>query len=285
MVAVAAALWGTIGLFVDYLATEGFSIVDIVAFRVSVSAVLLFGFLKVKYPSLLKISLSDLYLFFGTGVLSILFFNWSYFTAIRETSLSIAVVFLYTGPTFVVIMSRIFFKEKITKNKQLALLLTFVGIVLVSEIYSESGNLSVYGLMVGIGAGFGYALYSIFSKLALKKYRPLTILFYTFLTASIFVIPFSQLFTVETLDNLSNSVTVLTVLGLAIFPTVLAYLLYTEGLKNIEAGKASITAMTEPLAATLIGIFIFGDLLSLLQIIGMISILLSVLLIQNRRIR
>ena len=282
MVAIAAALWGTLGIYIDYLTSAGFSTIDIVAFRVIVSVVLLWGYLRLKNPALLKISLKDFYLFFGTGVLSILFFNWSYFTAISETSLSIAVVLLYTGPTFVVIMSRIFFMEQITKNKQVALLLTLIGIVFVSEMYPGSGNLSMYGLIVGVGAGFGYALYSIFSKLALKKYRPLTILFYTFLTASVFILPFTQIFTVETVHKITNPETGLTILGLAIFPTVLAYLLYTEGLKKIEAGNASITAMTEPVAATLIGIFMFGEVLSALQVSGMILVLLSVLLIQKR---
>lgn len=285
MVAAAAALWGTIGIYVDYLSNEGFSATDIVAFRVSVSAVLLWLYLKIKDPSLLKISFKDLYLFLGTGVLSILFFNWSYFTAIRETTLSLAVVLLYTGPTFVVIMSRIIFSEQITKNKQIALFLTLVGIVLVSELYTESNNLSSYGFIVGIGAGFGYALYSIFSKIALNVYRPLTILFYTFLTATVFVLPFSKIVTVESSLKLINPLTLLAVIGLAIFPTVLAYLLYTEGLKKIEAGKASITAMTEPIVATLIGIVLFGEVLSAMQLTGMVLILFSVVLIQKRRFR
>lgn len=283
--ALAAALWGTIGVFVDQLDQAGFSTWDIVAFRVSVSAFILWIYLRVISPSLLKIFWSDFYLFFGTGVLSILFFNWSYFTAIKETSLSIAVVLLYTGPTFVVIMSRLFFAEQITKNKQIALILTLTGIVLVSELYPEAESLSFYGFTVGIGAGFGYALFSIFSKLALKKYRPLTILFYTFLMASIFILPFTQLFTLETARKMTNPVTLSTVLGLAVFPTVLAYLLYTEGLKRIEAGKASITAMTEPVAATLIGIFLFGEVLTKMQLTGMILVLTSVLLIQKKRIR
>lgn len=285
LVALAATLWGTIGIYIDQLTGVGFSVLEIVAFRVSVSTILLWIFLRIKAPELLKIDWNDFHLFFGTGVMSILFFNWSYFTSISETSLSIAVVLLYTGPIFVVILARLFFKEKITKRKQIALFLTLAGVVLVSELYPESGNVSAYGLIVGIGAGFGYALYSIFSKLALKKYQPFTILFYTFLTATVFILPFSGLVSVENAIKLNDTTTLLTVFGLALFPTVLAYLFYTEGLKEIEAGKASITAMAEPVAATLIGIFWFEELLSGLQIIGMMLVLFSVLLVQKRRLR
>jgi drug/metabolite transporter, DME family len=213
--------------------------------------------------------------------LSILFFNWSYFTAIQETSLSVAVVLLYTGPAFVVLMARVVFKELITIRKQLALLITLIGIILVSELFPRGGFISVYGLTVGVGAGFGYALYSIFSKLALKKYKPFTILFYTFLVASLFILPVSSLITAETASKLMDVENVLAILGMALLTTILAYFLYTEGLSRMEAGKASITAMTEPVAATIFGIWLFQESLSLYQAAGMVLVLLSVLMIQK----
>ncbi len=281
MVGGAAALWGAIGIFIDILANSGFSTIDIVALRVLVSAVLLGVWLRFRNPTLLRIEWKDLWLFFGTGVLSILFFNWSYFTAIRETSLSVAVVLLYTGPAFVVLMARVAFKEFITARKQAALFMTLVGIILVSELYPRGGEISAFGLTVGIGAGFGYALYSIFSKLALKKYKPFTILFYTFLVASIAVLPVSSLYTPETASRMLNTNISLTILAMALLPTILAYFLYTEGLRNLEAGKASITAMTEPVAATLLGLWLFQEVLSLWQVGGMALVLFSVLMIQK----
>jgi drug/metabolite transporter, DME family len=282
MVAGAAVLWGCIGIFVEYLNDEGFSALEIVAYRVITATMILFLWMKIRHPDLLRIRPSDIRYFIGTGILSICFFNWCYFTAIRETSLSVAVVLLYTGPAFVVVLSYLFLKEEITKQKIAALVLTFAGICLVAELVPGGGEFTTFGILTGIGAGFGYALYSIFSKAALIKYPPLTIIFYTFLTASVFLLPFSGIFSAQTVERLSSPNNLLMIAGLGLLPTVLAYLLYTEGLNRIEAGKASITAMAEPVAAALIGVFIFSEVLTILQLTGMVLVLASVMLIQLR---
>ncbi len=283
MIAGAAALWGSIGIFVGFLNDEGFSSLEIVAWRVITAALFLSIYLRICNPNLLRIKPSHIRYFVGTGILSISFFNWCYFTAIRETSLSVAVVLLYTGPAFVVILSRMFLNEKLTGQKIVALLITIPGILLVAELIPEGGTFTAYGILTGIGAGFGYALYSIFSKAALVKYPPMTIIFYSFLTASIFLLPFSGIFSQQTIERLSNPNIVLMIAGMCLLPTILAYLLYTEGLKRIEAGKASITAMLEPVTAALIGVFVFEEILTALQITGIILVLVSVLMIQMKR--
>ncbi len=106
-----AALWGIIGLFIDALYGAGFTAFQIVTLRVVSAAVMLVIYLSLSQPKLLKIDWKDALSFIGTGIFSIVFFNWAYFTAIEEVSLSVAVILLYTGPAFVVILSRIFFGE------------------------------------------------------------------------------------------------------------------------------------------------------------------------------
>lgn len=283
LVGAGAVLWGGIGIFIDGLDRAGFTSLQIVALRVVSATLMLLFYLLIRNPKLLRIRVKDSVYFLGTGVLSISFFNWCYFTAIKEISLSVAVILLYTGPAFVVIMSRIFFGERFTKQKMGALLLTTAGCALVVELVPFSSKaVSWYGILIGLGSGFGYALYSIFGKTALNRYPTMTILFYTFLTASLVMFPLSGLYKPESMALLGTGSSVMWTLGLGFFPTVLAYLLYTEGLSKIEAGKASITAMLEPVAATLLGVSIFDELLSVLQILGMIFVLASVALIQFR---
>lgn len=101
------------------------------------------------------------------------------------TSLSVAAVLLYTAPAFVMVLSYLLFHEKFTVRKSIALVLTFVGCVFVTGIIGSSQTLSGKGILIGIGAGFGYALYSIFGRFALKKgYDSFTISFYTFFCCS-----------------------------------------------------------------------------------------------------
>ncbi|MDX1617995.1 MAG: DMT family transporter, partial [Balneolaceae bacterium] len=177
MVAAGAVLWGGIGFFIDGLSRAGFSALQIVALRVVTATAMLFIYLLVRKPRLLRIRIKDSLYFFGTGVLSISFFNWCYFTAIREVSLSVAVMLLYTGPAFVVLLSRLVFGERFTKQKMGALLMTVAGCALVVKLIPLSMEaISWYGILIGLGSGFGYALYSIFGKTALNHYPTLTIL-------------------------------------------------------------------------------------------------------------
>ncbi len=277
-----AALWGIIGIFVDNLSQQGFSAFQIVTLRVVGASVMLVLFVAIKSPQLLKIDLKDSMSFIGTGIFSTVFFSWAYFTAIEEISLSIAVILLYTGPAFVVVLSRIFFGEPMTSRKIGALLLTLFGCILVIKVFPiNADRISWYGILVGLGSGFGYALYSIFGKHALKKYHPLTVITYTFVFASIVMLPTSGL-TISP-QQLQSQTVWLNILGLGFFPSALAYFLYTMGLSMVESGRASIAATVEPLVATLLGVWFFNEVLSIFQIIGMLFILSAVVLVQIKR--
>ena len=92
--------------------------------------------------------------------------------------------------------------------------------------------------MYGLGAGFGYALYSILGKFLLKKYDSMTITTYTFVVASVAVIPFSGI--IKDYNLMLNTESLLWLLGLALVCTIFPFILYTKGLLKIEASKASI---------------------------------------------
>ncbi|KIV57356.1 transporter [Aneurinibacillus migulanus] len=279
-IAAGAALWGVISIFVQFLYSCGFTALQVVAIRAISSALLLAGYVAWRNRSLLKIAPTDIKYFIGTGLFSIVFFNWCYFTAIKETSVSVAAILLYTAPAFVTILSRILFKEWLTTRKVTALLITFLGCSFVIGLFPSTGDsVSLYGLTIGIGAGFGYALYSIFGKFALKKYHTLTVTTYTFLVAGIGILPVSHLWTSAHLfldwKVIGYSI------GLGLFPTVLAYLLYTYGLSHVESSRASITATVEPIVAACVGIILFGEMLTVWQIFGILLVIAAVASVQK----
>ena len=192
LIAVSGSLWGTIGIFVRELYGLGFSTLQIVTMRVFSAAVIMLLYLLFTKPELLKIRFRDSLYFVGTGILSIVFFNLCYFITIRETSIAIAVTLLYTAPAFVAILSRIIFRESLDAKKLFSLGLTLTGCAFVTGYLPELGNspsITLPWLLTGLGAGFGYALYSIFGKVALKKYDTVTITAYTFFFASLALLP------------------------------------------------------------------------------------------------
>lgn len=271
----AGVLWGTISVFLKNLSSSGLSLIQITACRAVFSSFFLFVYFLVKDKKLLKIKLKDIWMFVGTGVVSLTFFSLCYFSTILESGASIAVILLYTSPIFILLLSAILFKEKITKIKLFALILTFVGCIFVTGIGGEN-HLSAKGLFIGLCAGFGYALYSIFSRFALKKYKPLTVTFYTFVFSSISLIPFCNV--VEICSSFSEK-SLLFLIGIALVCTVLPYIFYTFGLSGLETGKAAILVTVEPLVGSLIGIFVWKENLDMLKLIGIIMIFIAVILI------
>ena len=95
----AAVCWGLIGLFVRTLATHGFNSMQIVALRSLAAAICVTLPLLRSGRAALRIRLRDLGLFAGTGICSLVFFNYCYFNAMQQTSLAVAALLLYTAPS------------------------------------------------------------------------------------------------------------------------------------------------------------------------------------------
>lgn len=281
LVLMAGIFWGMIGLFVRKLNILGFESMNIVALRAIVTSCLLGIFLFIYDKRKLCIRLKDIWCFIGTGIFSVVFFNFCYFKAITLTSLSVAAILLYTAPAIVMLLSAGLFHERITKIKIISLVLTFIGCALVTGIVSGVAVLNMRGILVGLGAGFGYALYSIFSRYALEKgYHSLTISFYTFLFAVIGTIPFADYFGIITIFK-QDAMSVLYCLSFGLISTVLPYIAYTRGLQEMENSKASIIASIEPVTATILGVFLYHEKLSVIELVGIVMVLLAIV-INNR---
>lgn len=288
LVTAAGILWGCIGIFVRRLSGWGLASMEIVEIRAVFAALFLLPVLLIRDRSLLKIRLKDLWIFLGTSLFSVLFFNFCYFSAIRLLSLSAAAVLLYTAPAFVMVLSFFLFHESFTGRKVAALVLTFLGCLCVSGIGGAgagagAGSFSMAGLLAGLGAGIGYAMYSIFGRYAINRgYQSLTITFWTFAIASagtLLMQPQGSLWTA-----VFHSPKILGYgAGLGLFSTVLPYLFYTAGLKGMENGTASVIASIEPVTASLIGIILFHETGTWQSWLGVVLVLSGIVLCSMRK--
>lgn len=277
---VGAALWGTIGWYVKHLYALGFTPMEVVTLRAWTSAMMLIIYQLITAPKQLKLqSFRDIKYFIGTGIVSIIFFNFCMFKAIELSTLPVATALLYTAPAFVTIISFFVFKEPLTRIKIVALCITLIGTCLVVGLIPLNIEaIQIGSIVFGLGSGIGFALYSIFSKFALEKYTSITITTYTFVIAALTLTPFFPYAT--KLHILSHSTVLFYAFGLGFLPTAFAYIIYTYGLNQTEASNASIITTVEPVVATLIGIFIFKEAFSLPQMLGMACIIGAVILIQ-----
>ena len=276
-----AALWGLIGLFVKMLAAQGFTSLQIVALRAVASALCITLVVLKAGTQALRIRLRDSWLFVGTGILSLVFFNYCYFSCIQLSSMAVAALLLYTAPIFVMLLSLVLFKERFTALKGLALICTFIGCAFVTGAFSSDLTLSVSGIIFGLGSGIGYALYSIFGKYAVRRYSSLTITAYTFYFSVLGSVPLAG-FNAATLAKIDGT-TILGSLGLGTVCAVIPYLLYTKGLAKVEAGQASILATVEPFVAAAVGTLCFNEPMTFSKAVGMALIFCSIIILNLRK--
>lgn len=285
LIILAGIFWGSMGIFVRGLADlAGFTSIQIVSLRLTVAAVTFTLILLRKDIKGFRIALKDIPLFLGLGLGSVLFFAACYFTAIQMMTLSIAAILLYTSPIWVMLMSLLFFHESMTKNKLLALIISFIGCVLVSGIGSGEGNVTVMGILIGLGSGVGYGLYSILGTIALRRYSTYTVTTYTFIiaaTGSVFLCSLPDLLHKVTACSDKPYLFLLIILT-GLVTAVIPFLCYTLGLEQVEASRAAILATIEPMVATLIGIVVFHEYMTLMSVIGVVCIIAAIVLLNLR---
>lgn len=284
LIILAGCFWGSMGIFVRKLGTYGFSAIQIVSIRISLAALIFSLVLLIKDRRGFRISIKDIPLFLGLGFGSILFFTVCYFTAITMMSLSTAAILLYTSPVWIMLMSIFFFHEKLDRRKLIALLLAFGGCVLVSGISGE--GMTVTGLLIGLGSGIGYSLYSILGKIALRKYSSYTVTTYTFIFAAAGSWIISQPADMIGKFSVASDFGFLIVLCFltALITAVIPFLSYTIGLESVEASKAGIIATIEPMVATLIGILVFSEKLTFMSGAGILLILAAVVILNLKKL-
>ena len=282
LIVTAAVLWGSMGLFVRTLTALGYETFQLVFCRSILTATILIIYLLIFDKEKLKIKLRDLWMFILPSIVSVILFNYCYMNAINSGSMSIAATLLYTSPIFVTVISAFAFKEKITPLKIAALVMAFAGCILVSGFIDSANSISTRALIFGIGSGVTYGMYSIFTKIALKKYSPLTFTAYTFLISAIIsFFMFDRPALVTLIEQKPSDIILLVLFALTI--NVVPSTCFTIGLKHIDAGKANITATLEPVVATLFGIFMFNEKLTVICTLGIVLVLSSAVMLNAPR--
>ena len=277
LIIAAGALWGTMGIFVRSLGAYGFDSIQISALRLCAAALCFLLLLLARRGRGFRLQLRDLPLFLGLGVGSVGLMTCCYFAAIRMMTMSEAAILLYTSPIWVVLMSALFFHERVTRRKLLALALAVSGCALVSGLGGRA--LKPVGILVGIGSGIAYGLYSILGSVALRRYPPETVSAYTFFIAAIAVLlisrPAELVQKFAAADGLAGLI--LLTLATGAVTAFVPFLIYTIGLNRVQASHAAILATVEPLVATVLGIIVYHEALRTATVLGILCIFGAIL--------
>jgi drug/metabolite transporter (DMT)-like permease len=274
----ASVLWGTSVIFFNLLSPFGFSPVELTTLRALVAAIIMSGYALIFKRDLFKVNIKELLLFALSGI-SVFGTASCYFMSMKLTSASTAVVLMYTAPVFVMIYSVMFLSEKMTKTKIISVVLMIFGCTFVSGILNGF-KFNVSGILIGLASGISYSLYNILTRIEMmKKYDSTKASLYCFIFFAI-----SSLF-VSNPENIFNTamknpvLIVLFAFLMGLSTSALPYFFYTKALKVIPAGTATSLGIIEPMSATLFSVFVFGEVLSVVSIIGIVLILVSVFIL------
>ena len=269
--------FGSAGIFVREL-SENMNSTSIISSRILIAILLLGLWIAVRYPMNFRIKLKDSWIFVGAGVLGTLGLNLCYNFSINELSLSLAAVLIALAPIFVMVFAFFMFHEAITAKKVISIILALVGCVLTSGILENNVSMhwSWIGILVGSASAGFYALYSIFSKVGMKKsYPALTITFYSMLAIAVVLLPFTQWDNMEHYIAANPLRNTLFMVMHSLCTAVCPYAFYTVALDHMEAGKASILCSCEPVAAMVFGLFFFEEIPTVLSVTGLMIVLLA----------
>ncbi len=278
MIIAAGILWGTSGIFVHNLSPFGITAVQMTTIRASVSFLVMVIFALISDRQIFRVKLKDLWVFPALGI-SLFFTAFFYYQAMQLTSISTAVVLLYTDPIFVVTVSALCFKEKFSGTKVIAIAGMLIGGALVSGLVGGM-QFDTVGVLLGIGSAVLYAIYNIVTKIAMiRGVRPESSTLYSFLCMTVLgmcICKPSGIFAAAAADPFP---VIPLMIGIGIVTFVIPYSLYTLSMKELPAGTVSALAIMEPLSGTVFGIVLYHEEMTVFSVIGIVLILASVILI------
>lgn len=265
----AMAVFGTLGPFVRNISVSSG---ELALYR-AVLAALLIGtyFIFTKQRIDLKSIRKEAPILLLSGVA--MGINWILlFEAYKYTTVSVATLSYYFAPVIVTAVCPLLFKEKLSVRNIICFVMSTIGLVMLIGVTDIGGGSSdIIGILYGLGAALFYASVILLNKF-IKGVAGIQRTMLQFISAIAVLLPYVLLtggITLGSLDGLGW--TCLLVVGL--FHTGVCYCLYFSSLKELPGQEASILSYIDPLVALLVSVFILGEQILPIQIVGGLMIL------------
>jgi DME family drug/metabolite transporter len=282
-VLLAAATWALSGISVAFIAAETDISALSLAFWRDISSFAVLGIaLALLRPAWLRVRRADLRWLAALGAtLGTLHVFWT--LGVILNGASVATVQLAAMPAIVAIVARLIWGESLGWSKILAIILTFVGTVLVSglDVLGQS-TMSLGGFLVGLGIPSAYAAWSLIGKKVREQYNSFTALTYAFGFGALVLLPF-QFFIPQPWPVTPSAMMWFAVL--VIVSTLIPFTAYTFALGRLSASVASILAMSEIAFVAVFAYLLLGERLTTGQILGAVLVVVGMLLLYWQRWR
>jgi drug/metabolite transporter (DMT)-like permease len=294
MVLAAASLWAINGVISKVIIESGgVPAQRLTEVRTTGSLVVLFLALALARPASLRVRREELPVLLTFGVLGLAFVQWLYFEAISRLDIGVALLIQYVAPVLVALWARFVYHEPVRRRIWAALALSILGIALLVQLW-EGLTLDGLGVAAALGSAITFAVYVLSAERAVLRRDPVSLVCYGFLLASIFwaivqplqSFPFGlvdeSVSLLGRLEDLSLPVWLL-MTWMVVLGTIIPFALLAASLRHIPASRAAITAMFEPVAATVFAYAWLGESLTAAQLVGALVVLGAIVLAQTAR--
>ncbi|RLQ94607.1 DMT family transporter [Falsibacillus albus] len=214
------------------------------------------------------------------GIIGIFGFNALFFLGLKHTSPVNGALIMGLNPLLTTIFARIILKNSITKKQAVGIIFAFVGVLLVITHGSietiRTLSISAGDLIVFAG-NICWALYGVLGRRFIKDGTPLSTTTYTMVVGAV------SLAAVSLFSSNHTSLPGIPIEAwgaiafMALFTSVLGYLWWNQGIKEIGASKTSLFFNLVPVVTMLISIAL-GTPVTIFQIIGVVFVILGVLI-------
>lgn len=271
----ASVCFGFLGIFAEFGYENGSNPTTVLGARFTIATILILIMIIIGKKSLRVTKKQLIYLFLIGSVgytltTQMLFLSYKYI----GVGLATGIHFIY--PLCVCIFAFIFAGEKFTKKKTIALIISIIGVFLLSA--SEKSGLDIRGIGLALASGVVYgATVFAMGKEEVKNLNSLVVTFYCSAFAGLITIIIG-LVTNKLVFKIDGGI-IFSYLGIALISTVLALVLLQIAIREIGPSKSSILGTFEPIVGIIASAIILGEHIDLFTIIGIIAVVISVVLV------
>lgn len=192
----------------------------------------------------------------------LLAFHWfSFFKAIQETSIALALLSFASFPFFTLLLEGMLFRKALRRMDWILVFVSFMGTSLIVPWDVEAPGF--IGIIWGLLSGLSFALLAILNRKLVKGHDAIEVAFYQDLFACLLLSPF----VFKDLNQASLLDWQLLILLGTVF-TALSHSLFIDSLKHIRARTAALIAALEPVYGIIAGLVLFAEMPSLITILG-----------------
>jgi len=238
----------------------------LVFYRVLFAACMLLPAIWIKHRAELRsVSFASIGLSLLSGVFLAFHFT-AYFESLRYTSIASSVVLVDTEVFFVALGSLLILKRKVSRKAWMAILLTFVGSVVVAMADTVAGTDALRGDILALSGALLMAFYTLIGAVVRRDVSTTIYTFFVYLSAAVTMAVVTMVQKIPLAGH--GSVNYLAALGLAVFSTLLGHSVFSWGLKYLPPAFISTVKLMEPVFATVWGVLIFGEIPALAVVLG-----------------